>query len=281
MSAILGVMSIIASFVPLAFLGVAILSPLIAAIAAYYTKDKYLIVFVAGSSLLCLLVTLYSYGETVFGVIPGIISGSLFGLLLKKKIPTPLLIALCSLLEFGLNYVGVWLLRFLSEIDIIETGLQLLGLDGKENICYIVPCFIYVYALAESAISFIVIEGVLERFERDDVSWPLFDKILPFLAMTLLGVAIGLAFIWPALGFVIFALGIYLSLSALFPFVERCSWQLCLLFIAVEFAAGYLFAAFYSNFPKSTGLLLSGIFFASFDLLAGLNSLLLKRKENE
>jgi len=265
-SALLAIVSLVASFIPLAFLGVAILSPLIAAIASYYAKDRYIIVFALSASLLCLMVTLYNYNETIFGVIPGIISGSFFGFLLKKKMPSSLIITLSSILQFALNYLGLLLIKALTDINIIETGIALLGLNGRGNINYFVPCFIYTYALAESSISFLVIEGALEHFGEKETSWYILDKIMPCISLTLLGLALGFAFLLPPLAYVFMAIGIYLSLTTIPPVLKKHSWLIYFLLCIVEFAAGYLVAAFYSYFPADTGLILISTFFASLDI---------------
>ena len=106
----MGAFSIILALVPFSNLVLGLFLPLISAVAAYYTENKYLPAYIVGASALCLGLTFYNWGDTLFVVIPSIVSGSFYGFLRDKKIPSQFLIILTSLVQVLLNWGAFYIL---------------------------------------------------------------------------------------------------------------------------------------------------------------------------
>ena len=102
---------LLSTFLPLSSFLVILFLPLVCALTAFYCQDRYLIGYVAATIVVSLLTTVYDISVTLFDVVPAILTGTLFGFLLKKKISYSLTILIVSLLKLGLNYLMLLLLK--------------------------------------------------------------------------------------------------------------------------------------------------------------------------
>ena len=269
---------LLSTFLPLSSFLVILFLPLVCALTAFYCQDRYLIGYVAATIVVSLLTTVYDISVTLFDVVPAILTGTLFGFLLKKKISSSLTILIVSLLKLGLNYLMLLLLKGIYGVDIIESFLTLLGLENKEHIREIVPAFIFGYALIQESISFFVI-----IFGSNSLEAMATKKVSPFVfaILSLAGIAcsIGFSFISYAVAYLFGALSIYLSFASSSSLFRKNPWWVYLglgLLLALSF---YLSAYFYSSLPKQRAPLLFLSFFASISLCSGFSSLLFKNEK--
>ena len=252
--------------------------PLVCALTAFYCQDRYLIGYVAATIVVSLLTTVYDISVTLFDVVPAILTGTLFGFLLKKKISYSLTILIVSLLKLGLNYLMLLLLKGIYGIDIIQSFLTLLGLENKEHIREIVPAFIFGYALIQEGISFFVIilgSNSLETMTTKKVG----SFVFAILSLAGIACSIGFSFISYAVAYLFGALSIYLSFASSSSLFRKNPWWVYLglgFLLALSF---YLSAYFYSSLPKQRAPLLFLSFFASISLCSGFSSLLFKNEK--
>lgn len=158
MAALNIIFSLLASFFPLAGLFIMIFLPLASALTAYYCQARYYPVYVVASLGLSIAVTAWDFSNTLFYLLPSLISGVAYGFFKKCGLPTSLTLFFVSLLNTGLTYLSLSLIELIYEIDMIGFLLGLLGLSENEYILYGVPAFIYAYSLSQSSLSNLFIE---------------------------------------------------------------------------------------------------------------------------
>lgn len=269
---------LLSTFLPLSSFLVILFLPLVCALTAFYCQDRYLIGYVAATIVVSLLTTVYDISVTLFDVVPAILTGTLFGFLLKKKISSSLTILIVSLLKLGLNYLMLFLLKGIYGIDIIQSFLTLLRLENKEHIREIVPAFIFGYALIQESISFFVIilgSNSLETMTTKKVG----SFVFAILSLAAMACSIGFSFLSYAVAYLFGALSIYLSFASSSSLFRKDPWWVYLglgLLLALSF---YLSAYFYASLPKQGVPLLFLSFFASISLCSGFSSLLFKNEK--
>lgn len=269
---------LLSTFLPLSSFLVILFLPLVCALTAFYCQDRYLIGYVAATIVVSLLTTVYDISVTLFDVVPAILTGTLFGFLLKKKISSSLTILIVSLLKLGLNYLMLFLLKGIYGIDIIQSFLTLLRLENKEHIREIVPAFIFGYALIQESISFFVIilgSNSLETMTTKKVG----SFVFAILSLAAMACSIGFSFLSYAVAYLFGALSIYLSFASSSSLFRKNPWWVYLglgLLLALSF---YLSAYFYASLPKQGVPLLFLSFFASISLCSGFSSLLFKNEK--
>ena len=275
-------LAILATFVPLSAFVILLFLPLISALTAYYCQPKYIIPYVVGAILVVVASTCYDLSSSLFDVVPTILTGSLFGFLLKREFPSSWAVLMISLLQLGINYLMLLLIRGIYGVDVIETALTLLGLQEKANIREIVPAFLYVYALIEAGISFLVIifsiHNIEKIEERDSLVFSLVGEGTSLLFLVL---AIILSFFSPMVGYLLGVIGIYLCLTHSRDLFRKNPWWVFLILGLLIMASFYLSAFFFQSLPPMVSPLLFLTIFISVSLSSLLSSLLFKTQERK
>jgi hypothetical protein len=269
------VLAVLASFVPLSSFFIVVLLPLISALAIILCEDKYVPVYVIAAIALVLGTTAYDLQETFFYVIPAIVDGSLYGFLLKKKLPWAYVIFASALLEMGFNYLSIPIIEGLYGIDPIEAGEAFLKVDPALG-SILLPAFFFSLGLGEAAVSHFATSFFFSKFK---LVFPQKEKltfIYPILCIIFANLALFLPFANLAWAYFFLVTALY---WAVFSFVLLISQPVIWIYIPLgllETASVIVFACTYRFYPHGSGLTLSAIFFLSIAIPALAGSLLLK-----
>ena len=261
-AAVMGAFSIILALIPLSSLLLGLFLPLVSAVASYYTENKYLPAYVIGASALCLGLTFFNWGDTLFVVIPSIFAGSFYGFLRDKKVPSQFLIILTSVVQTLLNVAAFYILLGVTNVNIFEVLVNALQLPND----YIIPGFIVTYSIAETVLSFFIIEGVLNKFSKEAFSFPNERFISPCLGILFGGLTLGFAFIEIHFCYVFMVFGIYFSMVGASVLFEKKPIWVYVLGGVLLLASLFLFALLHGSFPEQSGISLASIFFISISL---------------
>jgi len=264
--AILASFSLFMAFVPFSSFVLAFFLPLISAMVAYFVEPKYLPIYIVGSIALCLGVTFFNIGDTVFIVVPSILSGSLYGLLRSKKIPSQFLVAITAFLQFGLNLLAFFLLKVITDVDVIEVALKLTGLLDHPHIDNIVPAFILAYSFAEAVINLLVIEIVTSKFSKDSFNIPYEKWISPILGFVFGILSVVFSFVFPPIAFVCLFLSFYFSFVGAYILFKKMPIWIYVLLVILLVMSLFLFAIFNQSFKEGTELNLASLFAMSVSL---------------
>ena len=261
-AAVMGAFSIILAVIPLSSLLLGLFLPLVSAVASYYTENKYLPAYVIGASALCLGLTFFNWGDTLFVVIPSIFAGSFYGFLRDKKIPSQYLIILTSVVQTLLNVAAFYILLGITNVNIFEVLVNALQLPND----YIIPGFIVTYSIAETILSFFIIEGVINKFSKEAFEFPKERFISPALGILFGGLSLGFAFIEIHFSYVFMVLGIYFALVGSNVLFENKPIWVYILGGVLLLLSLFLFALLYKQFPQYSAINLASIFFISISL---------------
>ena len=261
-AAVMGAFSIILAVIPLSSLLLGLFLPLVSAVASYYTENKYLPAYVIGASALCLGLTFFNWGDTLFVVIPSIFAGSFYGFLRDKKIPSQYIIILTSVVQTLLNVAAFYILLGVTGVNIFEVLMNALQLPND----YIIPGFIVTYSIAETILSFFIIEGVINKFSKDAFTFPKERFISPALGILFGGLSLGFAFIEIHFSYVFMVLGIYFALVGSSVLFENKPIWVYILGGVLLLLSLFLFALLNKQFPQYSAINLASIFFISISL---------------
>ena len=261
-AAIMGAFSFILALVPFSSLLLGLFLPLISAVAAYYTEKKYLPAYVIGASALCLGLTFFNWGDTLFVVIPSIAAGSFYGFLRDKKVPSQFLIILTSILQILLNLAAYFILLGVTGVSLVDLAMKAFGLSTT----YIIPAFVVAYSIAETILSFFIIEGAINKFSKEAYSFPVDKFISPCLGFLFGGLSLGFAFIEIHFSYVFMVFGIYFSVVGLSSLFEMKPIWVYVLGGFLLLISLFLFALLNASFPNYSRICLASIFFMSISL---------------
>lgn len=281
MVAINALASLLSSFVPLSSLFVVIFLPLVSAFASSLLKKIYMPIYLLASIAISLLSGMYDLSNVIFYIIPAIISGTLYGLLSSFRIPLGILIFLVSLLNMGLNYLTLPILKAIYGVDFIESAITLIGLSDRPHIYEIVPCFIFVLSLVETSLSNLVIQLEFKKLNISRVDLVISWFIYPCMAIVSAAFALGLGFVNLATGAIFLLFSVYFTFLSLVPLIRAKTWWLYLMVAALCIISFMLNAILNKYYPEGGKLLLIGFysFSVAFPSLLGRILLILKERK--
>ena len=194
MAAINVIFVLLTYFVPFLIFVLVFVLPLTSVVVTLFCQKKYLPIYMLATIGLCLIATMNNFSDTLFYVIPALISGVVFGLLVEKKVSPIWIIFASTLITTGLSYAFVPLIELIYGQNIITVFLTVFRVNEFTYIDYMVPCFIYLISLIQSILSYIFIRAELPKLgitiEEKTQYLPLF--IGSFLAVLLVGLSIPL-----------------------------------------------------------------------------------------
>ena len=270
-SAILVSFSLLMAFVPPLSIVLGFFLPLVSAVAIYYTENKYIPFYIIGSAALCMGVTFFNFGDTLFFVIPSIISGSLFGFLRTKKLLPQLNLFIIGLVQFLLHAAAYYLLIAITGVDLVKTVSSFIGIDDQPftNLLIIASSFMLAFSLGESGLNHLMIEGFLNKFSEEDKKDHFITRIILSIVSILAGVS---SIVFGAIGSplltVFFVVSIYFAITGLdvLFIVKRQIWIYVLLGISFLLSI-FLFAIFNPFIEGNNAVSLFSIFSISFSIV--------------
>lgn len=218
-SAILASFSILMALIPGLSIVFGLFLPLVSAVAIYFTENKYIPFYITGAAAICIGITFFNIGDTLFFVIPSIISGSLFGFMRTKKILPQLNLFVIGLAQFVLHLTAYYLLIAITGINMVNVIFSFLGFAGEEYATFIIyPAisFMLAFSLGETGFNYLVIEGFLNKFSEEAKEKHWITRLILSL------VSVGLGILCIVLGrferhelMIFFVISTYFSLSGL------------------------------------------------------------------
>ncbi len=142
MTAINLIFIVLATYVPFLMFLLILALPFASTIVSYYCQKRYYIIYAVASIGLCLI---FNISDTIFYVVPAVITGFLLGLLLKKKVHPFWLVLSSSIVEAALTFAFIPLINLISNVDIITSFLSIIKLNEflyRTEITYLFIFFI-------------------------------------------------------------------------------------------------------------------------------------------
>ena len=251
---------VLATYIPLMMLLLILLLPFASAIVSYYCLKKYYLIYAIASVGLCLIV---SISDTIFYVIPALISGFIIGVLIEKKLHPFWMVLSTTIINAVLTYSFIPLINLLSGSDIVLAFLKIFKLENfpyQKELVYILVFFI---SLNQSILSHFIILSDAKKIGLE------INTRIPSFAPYIIGFEL---FAFAATGFAFF----FLPLALVFVLISLCFASMlfvdCLIsqklaiyiMLGVSLFAGLLIFAFcYPHLPKR----FSPILFLVFPLL--------------
>ena len=141
---------------PLMFLIVFIL-PLTSATVTLFCKKRFFPIYFVVTVALCLLVTsgIYIF-DTFFYVIPSLITGFIFGILVEQKVPSIYIILISTVVQFVITFLTFIIMnKIIAEINFIDTLLAMFGLSDFVFKGVFAAIFLYSLASIQTVFTYV------------------------------------------------------------------------------------------------------------------------------
>ena len=281
MSAINVIFALLTTFVPILFLILIFVLPLTSVLVTIFCKKRYFVIYAFATVALCLGATFWDISNTFFYIIPSIISGFLFGVLAMKKSPSIFLIIVPAFIQVAFTYIAVPIIELMLNINIISTFINAFGLQNNPNVELVIPSFIFLLSLIQSALYYMIIKDELPKFKI------VLEQNNKFYYLIIVGVFVFLIAMGSIAPF--YMDWSYLALMcslyfAIYMVVDFWNYKKMWLHIASGISlviTFFLFASLYSIVGKQYGFLLLGIFPFLIGVIAICNMCLSKHRNKD
>ena len=276
MAAINVIFVLLTTFVPVLFFLIVFVLPLTSTIVTLHCNKKYFPIYAISTIGLCLLCTIWRIDDTIFYVIPSIISGFIFGLFVEKKFPSFWTILATTSIQILFTYVSIPLIKLMTGRDIVEVFATAFLINEFEYLPYVVPCFIFFISFAQEVLTYFIIKAELPKFGyelKDPKQLPLSLIVLLVSSSVLTFI---FAFIYGPIAYLFSLYGLVLSIYTLVYLILERKKIVYILLVATFIVSIFLFAALYPLVNKPLGLLLINIFYFMEAIIVLINNYLLK-----
>lgn len=264
---------------PLMFFIVFIL-PLTSAVVALFCKKRYFPIYFIVTIGLCLLTTSGIYiWDTFFYVMPSLITGFIFGLLIEKNVPGLYIMVISTIVQYIITYLTFLTLNaMMPQMNFIDSILNIFGLSEFAFKDVFVHSFLFVLAFIQTLFTYVIIKLEVKKlgFEINLESHnPIVNEIA---SLILIGLAIAMAYIYPPL--------LYVSVMLLLPTILYLIIELILtynkliwtLLVVSVFVGSFIFAFCYLMLPAPRQVILITPFYGLILIIYFVNNLFIEQK---
>ena len=260
----------------LMFLLVLIL-PFISAVVAYYCQKRYYIIYAVASIGLCMI---FNIQDTLFYVIPAVITGFVMGVLLDKKVYPFWMLLSTSIIEAALTFAFIPLINLIGNIDIVDTFISAFRLSDfvyKTELTYL---FIFFISLLQCGLTHFILLSDAKKIGIE-VNTRV-DSFAPFIIGSSLSMILALVFAmtYTPLAFVFMAVSIYFVVFLLIDIITCKNKIAIIVLVSLLVLSFFGFAIFYPMVKAPNGLILVLLFSFSITIASFVNNYLLKGARN-
>lgn len=280
MAAINVIFVLLTAFLPYLFFLIVFVLPLTSAIVVVHCKKIYFPIYAFATIGLCMVCTLWKIEDTIFYVIPSILSGFLFGLMSEKKVPSIWIIMATTVLQIGLTYASMPLIKLITGKDIVEVFATVFLINDFKYLAYVVPSFIFFMSLTQEIITYVVIKEELAKFGVKYDEPKALDLILFISLATSLVLTLIFAFVYGPISYLFAMFSLFFGIYSIVYLVSLNKKTIYIYLVATLFVTVFLFALLYKLTPQPLGLLFANIYLVFVAILLLLNKYLLSRNKN-
>ena len=279
MAAINLIFIILATFIPPLMFLLILLLPFASAVVSYYCLKRYYIIYAVATIGLCLLCS-FNISDTIFYVVPAVISGFVIGVLLEQKVHPFWLVLSSTIINAALTYAFIPLINLISNTNIVLSLLKIFSLQDFTYRNELVYLFIFFVSLMQCALShFIILSDAKKMGIEINTRILYFEPYILGLELSVT-IAIALAFFYLPLSLVFICISLYFASFLLLDLIFSKKILVYILLAISTLVMIIIFAIFYKSLSQPYGIVLTVIFPLTIGVISFLKNCLLKYPSN-
>ena len=160
--------SFLTTLFPLASVILIIFLPLTSALVEVTCKDRWFPIYAFATVGLSIVVSLSSIDFTLFYIVPSIVSGYIFGLFAKHRLPSMYAIFFAALAQTLLSFLFIPILKLITGINIIDFFAKILRISDVFWFNTLVLLIFFIVSLIQTILSYIVVNNELVKFTKEN-----------------------------------------------------------------------------------------------------------------
>ena len=281
MAAINVVFVLLTRFVPILFFLIVFVLPLTSVMVTLHCKKRYFPIYAVATIGLCLICTIGQLYDTIFYVIPSVISGFVFGLLVEKKVPSFWIIISTTVIQILFTYVSIPLIDLITGQSIVSVFATVFGIKDFIYLDYVVPCFIFFMALSQEVLAYVIIREELPKFGYQ-LNEPKYLPLSLFIGLiSSIVLAVIFVFIYGPLSYLFTLFALLFAVYSIAYLVMESKVIIYILLGSSLIVSFFLFGIIYRYMNQPLGLILVNIFFFTVAIIVLINNYLLKENKKD
>ena len=277
MTAINLIFIVLATYLPFLMFLPIIFLPFASAIVSYYCLKRYYIIYAVASIGLCMI---FNISDTIFYVVPAVITGFVIGWMLDKKANPFWMILVSTIIEAALTFAFIPLINVLSNVDIVETFISAFKLDSFTYKVELTYLFIFFISLIQCGLTHFVLLSDAKKIGIDiNITIDSYAPYIIGLEFALILTFIFALFYLP-LALIFLAISLYFAIFLLIDILTSKKILIYVLLVVLLLGAFFSFAIFYTKLTAPFGVILFTLFPITILLVSFINNYLLKGKTN-
>ena len=277
MTAINLIFIVLATYIPFLMFLLILLLPFASTIVSYYCLKRYYLIYAVASIGLCLI---FNISDTIFYVVPAVITGFFIGILLENKAHPFWIVLSSSVIEAALTFAFIPLIKLISNVDVVVTFLSAFKLNDfqfKDEITYL---FIYFISLLQCVLThFILLTDGKKIGLNIDACVHSFSSFIIGLEVTIL-LAFVFSFIYAPLALTFVAIALYFGFFLLIDLLLSKKIAVYVSLGVLMVVAFFVFVIFYTKIPAPYNMVLIVLFPLGICLASFIKNYLLKYQGN-
>ena len=277
MTAINLIFIVLATYIPFLMFILILLLPFASTIVSYYCLKRYYLIYAIASIGLCFI---FNINDTIFYVIPAILTGFVIGVLLEKNIHPFWLIFSASLIETGLTFAFIPLINLIGNVDIVETFLSVFKLNEFQFRIELTYLFIYFISLLQCVlVQFILLNDAKKMGININTRMSYFPPFIIGLALFII-LSFAFSFIYSPLALTFVAVSFYFAIYLLIDLLLSKKPIVYVTLGLLMFSAFFVFVFFYKKITAPYNMVLFVLFSLAICLASFVKNCLLKCDSN-
>ena len=211
MAALNVIFSLLSVLLPALFFLLIFVLPLTSTLVCIFCKKRYYGIYAVATIGLCLLINFYQITEVISYVIPSIVTGLIFGVMIEHKVNSFWIILAASVIQAGFTYLSIFITGLFIERNILEEILTLFGLAEFGFKEYIVSMFLFITSLIQIAITYLIIREEIKKMGVETNEEAPSIPILCIIVLGLVVATIGVSFLYGPVAFLLFGFTIVIG----------------------------------------------------------------------
>lgn len=281
MAAINVIFVILTTLVPVLFFLIVFVLPLTSTIVALHCKKRFYPIYAFATIGVCMLCTIWKIDDTIFYIIPSVISGFIFAVMVEKEISAPWIIIATTMVQMAFSLLSIPFITWVFGRDIVTTFAAIFNLENYQYLEYVTPAFIFLLSFIQCVLSFMVINEEIKKFGYQLKEANLLSCKMLLGLLTSLTLVIIFALTYNPLSYTFLMAALYFACLIVGGLINRKQIWIYISLIASLIVTFVLFAILYSYIPTPLGLLIVGVLFVLVGIIAFIDNCLLKRKNKD
>lgn len=264
---------------PLMFLIIFIL-PLTSTVVALFCKKRYFPIYFVTTIGLCLAVTSGIYiWDTFFYVLPSLITGFIFGLLVEKRVPAIYIVLISSAIQYIITFLTFLLLdSLLPGLNFIDALLNIFGLTDFPFKSVFVHSFLFILSFIQALFTYAVIKYEIKKLGFDINLDIRYHFIIESAILLLIILSIIMVFVFHPLLYVFMMLALPVIIYMIVRLVLLNKVLNYVLLVISLFAGIFIFAFCYPLLTSPTQIILIAPFYGLILIIYFANYLFIEQK---